>query len=54
MHHALMEIHVKDGNMVCPSCGHIYVIKDGIPNMVSISFCFNFYLVLILSSAALD
>ncbi|KAI9628357.1 hypothetical protein KEM48_011640 [Puccinia striiformis f. sp. tritici PST-130] len=36
LHHALLEIHVQDGNMVCPSCGHIYVIKDGIPNMVSV------------------
>ncbi|KAH9451754.1 hypothetical protein Pst134EA_025692 [Puccinia striiformis f. sp. tritici] len=34
LHHALLEVHVQDGNMVCPSCGHIYVIKDGIPNML--------------------
>lgn len=29
------QIHVQDGNMVCPSCAHVYPIKDGIPNMVS-------------------
>jgi len=34
LHHALLEIHVQEGNMVCPSCGHIFVIKDGIPNML--------------------
>ncbi|KAH9812409.1 hypothetical protein DFH28DRAFT_399252 [Melampsora americana] len=34
LHHALLEIHVQEGQMVCPSCSHIFVIKDGIPNMV--------------------
>lgn len=34
LHHALLEIHVQEGNMVCPSCGHIFAIKDGIPNML--------------------
>ncbi|KAG0148481.1 hypothetical protein CROQUDRAFT_26746, partial [Cronartium quercuum f. sp. fusiforme G11] len=33
LHHALLEIHVQEGQMVCPSCSHIFVIKDGIPNM---------------------
>jgi hypothetical protein len=23
--------------MVCPSCQHVYAIKDGIPNMVSLT-----------------
>jgi len=34
LHHALLEIHVQDGTMVCPSCGHVFTIKDGIPNML--------------------
>ncbi|EGF98826.1 uncharacterized protein MELLADRAFT_40640 [Melampsora larici-populina 98AG31] len=34
LHHALLEIHVQEGQMVCPSCSHIFVIKDGIPNML--------------------
>ena len=45
LHHVLLEvrwpdspvlmpqIHVQDGNMICPSCSHVYAIKDGIPNM---------------------
>lgn len=28
------QMHVQDGSMVCPSCGHVYAIVDGIPNMV--------------------
>ncbi|CAH7682587.1 hypothetical protein BY996DRAFT_4574438 [Phakopsora pachyrhizi] len=34
LHHALFEIHVVEGEMVCPSCNHIFQIKDGIPNML--------------------
>ncbi|SCZ89173.1 BZ3501_MvSof-1269-A2-R1_Chr9g10068 [Microbotryum saponariae] len=36
LHHVLLEIVVIDGEMVCPSpaCGHIFLIKDSIPNMV--------------------
>lgn len=34
LHHVLLEIQVQDGAMVCPSCGHVYPIKDGIPNML--------------------
>lgn len=26
--------------MVCPSCGHVYNIKAGIPNMVGTSFTY--------------
>lgn len=28
------QIQVQDGAMVCPSCDHAFVIKEGIPNMV--------------------
>ncbi|CAD6576001.1 MAG: hypothetical protein CYPHOPRED_005845 [Cyphobasidiales sp. Tagirdzhanova-0007] len=34
LHHVLLEIHVQDGSMLCPSCAHVYAIKDGIPNML--------------------
>lgn len=29
-----LQHSVKDGKMTCRNCGHIYVIKDGIPNML--------------------
>jgi len=34
VHHLLLEVHVQDGQMVCPSCQRIFYIKDGIPNML--------------------
>ncbi|KAI5477598.1 hypothetical protein MNV49_006085 [Pseudohyphozyma bogoriensis] len=34
LHHVLLEIQVKDGAMVCPSCKHVFQIKEGIPNML--------------------
>ncbi|KAL1914445.1 uncharacterized protein VTP21DRAFT_8897 [Calcarisporiella thermophila] len=34
VHSILLETHVMQGKMVCPNCGHIYPIKDGIPNML--------------------
>ncbi|KAJ3219130.1 hypothetical protein HDU67_002463 [Dinochytrium kinnereticum] len=34
IHRVIMETEVKAGRMVCPNCGHIYQIKDGIPNML--------------------
>jgi uncharacterized protein YbaR (Trm112 family) len=35
LHHVLLEIHVVEGAMTCPNCGHVYQIRNGIPNMVS-------------------
>ncbi|KAI8851453.1 Trm112p-domain-containing protein, partial [Chytridium lagenaria] len=35
LHRIIMETDVKSGRMVCPSCGHIYPIKDGIPNIAA-------------------
>lgn len=29
-----MQHTVKNGNMTCRGCGHIYRIKDGIPNLL--------------------
>ena len=34
LHHVLMEIHITEGAMVCPNCGHVYPISNGIPNML--------------------
>jgi multifunctional methyltransferase subunit TRM112 len=34
VHHALFEIHVLEGNLVCPESGRRFPIKDGIPNML--------------------
>ncbi|KAI0086811.1 Trm112p-domain-containing protein [Irpex rosettiformis] len=34
LHHVLLEIHVDEGAMVCPNCGHKYPIMNGIPNML--------------------
>ncbi|KAK7696437.1 hypothetical protein QCA50_001094 [Cerrena zonata] len=34
LHHVLFEIHVEEGAMVCPNCGHSYPISNGIPNML--------------------
>ena len=28
------QIHVEEGAMICPNCGHAYPISNGIPNMV--------------------
>ncbi|KAG8753018.1 hypothetical protein FRC14_006516 [Serendipita sp. 396] len=34
LHHVLLEIHVEEGAMACPNCGHVYPISNGIPNML--------------------
>uniref|UniRef100_V5GM64 Uncharacterized protein n=2 Tax=Kalmanozyma brasiliensis (strain GHG001) TaxID=1365824 RepID=V5GM64_KALBG len=34
LHHVLLEIHVVEGQMICPNCQHIYQIRSGIPNML--------------------
>ncbi|KAI9188884.1 hypothetical protein H9P43_000306 [Blastocladiella emersonii ATCC 22665] len=34
LHRVLMETSVKAGEMVCPSCEHVYPIRNGIPNML--------------------
>ncbi|ODN00446.1 hypothetical protein Ocin01_06209 [Orchesella cincta] len=33
-HHALFEIEVINGEMICPETGRKFPIKDGIPNML--------------------
>ncbi|KXS21618.1 Trm112p-domain-containing protein [Gonapodya prolifera JEL478] len=34
LHHVLLETRVKEGRMVCNGCGHVYPIREGIPNML--------------------
>ena len=34
LHHALMEIEVIEGELVCPETGRKFPIKNGIPNML--------------------
>ncbi|KAI0317815.1 hypothetical protein OF83DRAFT_1171671 [Amylostereum chailletii] len=34
LHHVLLEIHIEEGTMTCPNCGHVYPISNGIPNML--------------------
>ncbi|KAJ0988614.1 hypothetical protein J5N97_006970 [Dioscorea zingiberensis] len=33
-HHALLEIHVEEGALVCPESGRRFPINKGIPNML--------------------
>jgi multifunctional methyltransferase subunit TRM112 len=34
LHHALMEIEIIDGTLVCPETSKRFPIKDGIPSML--------------------
>lgn len=34
IHHALLELEVMSGKLVCAHCGREYVIEQGIPNML--------------------
>ena len=34
VHHALLDIHLMDGRLLCPETGRPFVVKDGIPNML--------------------
>jgi multifunctional methyltransferase subunit TRM112 len=34
LHSVLFEHYLKSGKMTCPGCGHLFPIKDGIPNML--------------------
>jgi multifunctional methyltransferase subunit TRM112 len=34
VHHILLEIEVKEGDLVCPETGRKFPIKNGIPNML--------------------
>lgn len=34
LHHALLEIEIISGDLVCPETGRKFPIKNGIPNML--------------------
>mmetsp|Transcript_21763 Transcript_21763/g.61939 ORF Transcript_21763/g.61939 Transcript_21763/m.61939 type:complete len:132 (+) Transcript_21763:119-514(+) len=34
LHHAMFNIHVIEGDLVCPDTGRKFPIKQGIPNMI--------------------
>ena len=34
LHHILFNVHVEEGNLVCPDTGRKFPIKQGIPNMI--------------------
>ncbi|KAH9424886.1 tRNA methyltransferase subunit 11-2 [Dermatophagoides pteronyssinus] len=34
LHHALLEIEIVNGDLICPETGRKFPIKDGIPNML--------------------
>ncbi|DAZ95131.1 TPA: hypothetical protein N0F65_009762 [Lagenidium giganteum] len=34
VHHALLDVHVKNGKLICPETGREFPVVDGIPNML--------------------
>ncbi|CAD6217041.1 unnamed protein product [Miscanthus lutarioriparius] len=34
IHHALLEVHVQEGSLVCPDTSRCFPINKGIPNMM--------------------
>lgn len=34
LHHALMEVHLEEGNLVCPETKRKFPVTAGIPNML--------------------
>ena len=34
LHNVLLETNITDGKMTCGGCGHLYLIKSGIANML--------------------
>ena len=34
LHRVLLETHIDNGMLVCGSCGHQYMVKEGIPNFL--------------------
>ncbi|CAG9460865.1 unnamed protein product [Pedinophyceae sp. YPF-701] len=33
LHHALLEVHLEEGALICPESGRRFEVKDGVPNM---------------------
>jgi multifunctional methyltransferase subunit TRM112 len=34
LHHALLEVHLEEGNLICPETGRRFPVSQGIPNML--------------------
>eukprot|EP00245_Coleochaete_scutata_P000063 TRINITY_DN10068_c0_g1_i1.p1 TRINITY_DN10068_c0_g1~~TRINITY_DN10068_c0_g1_i1.p1 ORF type:complete len:123 (-),score=33.91 TRINITY_DN10068_c0_g1_i1:626-994(-) len=34
LHHALLEVHVEEGALICPETGRRFPISKGVPNML--------------------
>ena len=34
IHHLLFELHIETGKLICPESGRVFVINDGVPNML--------------------
>jgi len=34
LHKVLLDIHVMEGDLICPDTGRKFPVKDGIPNMI--------------------
>lgn len=34
IHHALMEVHLIEGELVCPETGRKFPVRQGVPNML--------------------
>jgi len=34
VHHALLDLHMLEGQLLCPETGRPFTVKDGIPNML--------------------
>jgi multifunctional methyltransferase subunit TRM112 len=33
-HHALLEVHLEEGALICPETGRRFVVNQGIPNLL--------------------
>ena len=33
-HHALLEVHLEEGGLVCPETGRRFPVSQGIPNLL--------------------
>lgn len=34
LHHALLELHLEEGALVCPETGRRFLVNKGIPNLL--------------------
>jgi multifunctional methyltransferase subunit TRM112 len=34
LHHALLEVHLEEGALICPESGRRFPVQQGVPNML--------------------